>query len=271
MKVLSLGAGRQSSTIFLMSCYGEIEKIDAAVFADTWWESKAVYKWLEFLISEGKEHGIQVHVVSGGNIKEDAIISQIRGIKTEGNRWASMPYFVLGPNGEKGMIRRQCTYEYKIRVLEKKFRELAGYKPYDRIPIGEVEVWKGISTDEIRRMSIAKTRWIEFYYPLIELGMSAQDCLEWCENRGLYPPRSACIGCPYHSKMEWRNMRDNAPDEWQEAVEFDKAIRNCGGMRGQVFLHTDRVPLDEVDLSIPDDYQEQLGMFRDECQGICGV
>lgn len=271
MKILSLGAGRQSSTIFLMSCYGEIEKLDAAVFSDTGWEPKAVYRWLEYLISEGEKYGIPVHVVSGGNIKNDTLEIQVTGNSGNGRRWGSMPFFVKNEDGSKGMIRRQCTYEYKIRILEKKMRELAGYKPYARIPIGEFEVWKGISTDEMRRMSLSKVRWIEFYYPLIELGMNAQDCLAWCEKRGLKPPRSACIGCPYHSKMEWRKMRDNAPDEWQEAIEFDRAIRNCGGMRGQVFLHADRVPLDEVDLSIPDDFQEQLGLFRDECQGICGV
>jgi len=57
---------------------------------------------------------------------------------------------------------------------------------------------------------------------------------------------------------------------WQEAVEFDRAIRHCGGMRGQVFLHADRIPLDEVDLSTPEDFG-QLSLWSDECQGMCGI
>lgn len=298
-KFLSLGAGVQSSTIFLMSCLGFIEKIDAAIFADTGWEPKKVYEWLKFLISMGEKHGIPVHIVSVGNIKEDALISQVRGHRHDGHRWASMPYFTkvwidghyeiahgeeqlgmwgdhwveewIPPRWSNGMIRRQCTSEYKIRPIEKKQRELAGFKPYQRIPPGTVETWKGISTDEIKRASISSVRWIDFYYPLIEMGFSRQTCIEWCHQRGFKPPRSACIGCPYHSKAEWRDMRDNYPDEWQEAVEFDRAIRNCGGMRGQVFLHADRIPLDEVDLSTPDDFQKHMSLFRDECQGICGV
>lgn len=34
LRVLSLGAGVQSSVLLLMSCRGELPKLDAAVFAD---------------------------------------------------------------------------------------------------------------------------------------------------------------------------------------------------------------------------------------------
>lgn len=35
IKILSLGGGRQSSTLFLMACLDEIERPDAVLFADT--------------------------------------------------------------------------------------------------------------------------------------------------------------------------------------------------------------------------------------------
>ena len=41
MRVLSLGAGVQSSTLLLMACHGELE-LDAAIFADTQWEPQWV-------------------------------------------------------------------------------------------------------------------------------------------------------------------------------------------------------------------------------------
>lgn len=276
MNILSLGAGVQSSTIFLMSCYGEIDRIDAAVFADTGWEPRKVYEWFEFLQAEGDKHGIPIHIVSQGNLRDDALNSQVRGVKANGCRWASMPYYTTDrETGKAGMIRRQCTYEYKIRPIEKKMRELAGYQPRQRIPAGTVEVWKGISTDEMQRATMSAVKWISFYYPLIELGMSRHDCLEWFRAKGLpLPPRSSCLGCPYHHNREWRMIRDEAPEEWAEVVAFDKAIRRCGGMRGDVFLHADRVPLDEVDLRTAED-AGQLRLFadnyRDECAGVCGV
>ncbi len=296
MMILSLGAGVQSSTIFLMSCYGEIERIDSAIFADTGWETKAVYEWFKFLKSEGDKYGIEIHTVSVGNIKKDGLISKVRQI--DGQRCASMPYFVLGPeetgkidvlNNKKikvriisceggivtfrrlGMINRQCTGEYKIKPIQKLQRKLLGYKRYQRIPPGSMETWKGISTDEMKRASMSNDRWIEFYYPLIELRMSRGDCLNWFVKKGLpKPPRSACIGCPYHSNTEWRDLKINHPEDWKEAVEFDKIIRESGGLQGTVYLHADRIPLDEVDLTSIED-TGQMSIFGDECAGVCGV
>ena len=310
MRILSLGAGVQSSTIFMMGCSGELmdrlgETFDCAIFADTGWESKEVYEWFKFIKSEGDKHGIKIHTVTAlnketgakRNIREDTLIPQVRGDKTNGKRYASLPYFVLGPEetmrrseigkgvkfriiSEKegmitfkrlGMIRRQCTGEYKIIPIEKMQRKLAGYEPRKRIPAGTIETWKGISTDEMQRASMSVVKWIEFYYPLIELRMSRDDCKNWFTEKGLpQPPRSSCLGCPYHSKNEWRRMKNETPNEWEETVAFDKAIRKCVGMRGDVFLHADRVPLDEVDLSIPEDHG-QMSFFDDECAGVCGV
>jgi hypothetical protein len=275
MKILSLGAGVQSSTIFLMSCYGEIERLDAAIFADTGWESNAVYTWLTFLQNEATRHSIPIYIVSHGNIKDDSLKAQVRGRKIDGVRWASMPFFTRNrESGQIGMIRRQCTTEYKIVPIEKKARELAGYRPRQRIPIATVEAWKGISADEIRRANISRTKWIDFYYPLIELGMARADCLFWFQKHGLpMPPRSACLGCPYHSNAEWAQIKKTSPIEWQEVVDFDRAIRLMGGMRGDCFLHRRCIPLDEVDFD--DKHTGQIDLFdnsfREECQGVCGV
>ena len=47
--VISLGAGVQSSTMALMAANGELPKPDCAIFADTGYEPKAVYTYLDFL------------------------------------------------------------------------------------------------------------------------------------------------------------------------------------------------------------------------------
>lgn len=264
MNLISLGAGVQSSTLFLMACFGEIGPYDAAIFADTGWEPPNVYEWLEWLAKVGFQYGLPIYIVQQGNILEDILNSQVR-------RYASMPFFVLSPEGKRGQIRRQCTSEYKITPLKKKERELAGYKKYARIPAGEVIVAKGISLDEAKRASMSDDRWVIFDYPLIELEMTRNDCLNWFDRKGLpLPPRSACVGCPYHTNSEWRKIRDEMPEQWKQAVELDHYIRKMDGMRGDVYLHADMVPLDEVDLTTAEDHG-QLSLFRDECQGICGV
>ena len=253
-----------------MSCRGELPHLDAAVFADTGWEPRAVYRHLEWLSAEAAKYDIPVHIVSGGNIKEDALRSQVRGTKSSGSRWASMPYFVLGPNGERGMIKRQCTKEYKLTPIRRKVREIAGYPPRHRIPVAYVEQWIGISADEWKRQRGSGEAWRINRHPLLELNMTRLGCYEWLEEHGYTEPvRSACIGCPFRSRAEWRWLRDNEPESWQDVIEFDHAIRDCGGMRGQVFLHADRIPLEEVDLRTDADRGQTN--FLDKLCPVCMV
>ena len=52
LRVISLGAGVQSTTMALLAAHGEIQPMpDAAIFADTGWEPAAVYRHLEWLTS----------------------------------------------------------------------------------------------------------------------------------------------------------------------------------------------------------------------------
>lgn len=270
-RILSLGAGVQSSTLALMAAAGELEMPDCAIFADTGWEPKAVYEWLHgYLIPRLP---FPVHIVIKGDLRKEQLTASVRGKRdADGGRWASLPYYTKseGENRE-GVIRRQCTGEYKITPIEKKIRELLGLKYRQRWPRElAVEQWLGISMDEMQRMKFSTDAWRVFRHPLIEKRMSRWDCLMWLEKHG-HPqaPRSACIGCPFHSNDEWRRMKTEAPDEWRDAVEFDSAIRVSGGMRGETFLHRQCVPLDEVDLSTAADHG-QLS-FLDECAGVCGV
>ena len=74
--VLSLGAGVQSSTLALMAAQGEVTPMpDVAVFADTGYEPKAVYDWLDWL---EKELPYPVEKVTRGNLRDDKIKTKVR-------------------------------------------------------------------------------------------------------------------------------------------------------------------------------------------------
>lgn len=279
-RVLSLGAGIQSSTVFLMACRGLLPKFDAAVFADTQWEPPGVYEALEFLKSEGERCGIPVHVVTNGSIREHTMEGVIRGSKGAGQRYATMPLRVLNPDGSDGMIRRQCTSEYKIVPIERFIRrEVIGLKPRQRIPKGvKVIHYFGISLDEITRMRESKNEWEELYYPLCGwphdygVKMRRPQCEQWLSHH--YPDqkfqRSACIGCPFRSNHEWRDIKAD-PDTWADAVEVDEAIRHADGMGGEVFLHRSCKPLTEADLRTAEELGQMEFGFREECTGYCGI
>ena len=93
--------------------------------------------------------------------------------------------------------------------------ELLGRKRRSRIP-REVLIaqWLGISVDESHRAKLSRDAWISIEWPLIDpLRMTRRDCLRWNEQHGFpEPPRSACIGCPFHSDAEWRHMKRDRLD-----------------------------------------------------------
>lgn len=266
LRALSLGAGVQSTALVLMAAHGEIGPMpDCAIFADTGWEPRAVYEHLAWLRSPNVRP-FPVHIATAGNIRDGLV----RG--AQGERWASIPAFTKSASGTVGMIRRQCTKVLKIVPIRRKVRELVGLtgkRSPDRLV---VEQWIGISLDEIVRMKMSFEPWQVNRWPLIEMGMTRRDCLRWMERHGYpMPPKSACIGCPYHSDVMWRQMREEDPDGFADAVAIDRLIRTgFRNLRGEAYLHRSCVPLDEADLDTPAD-KGQLDLFADECDGMCGV
>jgi 3'-phosphoadenosine 5'-phosphosulfate sulfotransferase (PAPS reductase)/FAD synthetase len=100
--VLSLGAGVQSTSLLLLAAEGRLPRLDAAIFADTGWEPRAVYEHLDRIEREvARPAGIPILRVASGNIRDDAL--------DPGTRFASMPLHILNPDGGKDMSRRQCT------------------------------------------------------------------------------------------------------------------------------------------------------------------
>lgn len=279
IRVLSLGAGVQSTTIALMAAHGELPPIDAAVFADTQSEPQAVYDHLARLMAPGVLP-FPVHVVTKGSLRQE-ILDACRGTT---RAHARPPLFVKNPDGSQGMTRRQCTENYKINVILKQYRTLAGIKPRSRGPVTAViEQLTGISIDEAHRQKDARFRWIRNTYPLIELQMHRRDCEAKLASYGWTAPKSACTFCPYHDDRQWLAMKRDDPVAWADAVDVDRALREAGGVarfRGQMYLHRDMVPLDEVDLEAriaAPRPTRQLRLylpgagFGDECSGVCGV
>lgn len=283
-RILNLGAGTQSSVLYLMMCRGELPPAEVAIFADTQWEPKAVYEHLQWLKVEGAGR-VPIVEVTAGDLRRDAIEFRSHrvtlGVKDGGKRYASIPLFVLNPDGSQGIIRRQCTSEYKIKPIMLHIRrEVLGLAHGQRVPKGvTVEQVFGISFDERQRMKAPDAPWITHDYPLVDSKMRRQQVIEWAEKH--YPgktfPRSACIGCPYHSNKEWRELTDT---EIRDAIKFDTEIRDAdlqgqaAGSRkklaGLPYLHRSLKPLGDVDLDT-DGPGLWDGVGDNECTGMCGV
>lgn len=265
--VLSYGGGTQSTALLLMALKGEINGVipDYIIFSDTGWEPKSIYQWVDKVNKYIKDkYNREIIITNNGNIREDII----KGAK-DGSRFASVPFFTKDADGNIGMARRQCTNEYKITPVNKKIRELLGYKPRQRIN-EVVHVWKGISTDEIQRVKPSRQKWQIAEHPLIDvMDVDRSRCIVYVEREGLgTPAKSSCIGCPFHDFQTWREMKLHDKESWEDAVEIDKIIRNLPRFRHNAFLHSSGKPLDEVNFN---EDQMDINMFINECAGMCGI
>ncbi|MFE9886817.1 hypothetical protein [Streptomyces scopuliridis] len=247
----------QSTTVALLSAEGVLPKLEAAIFADTGWEPRAVYEHLDRLEREClKPARIPLYRVSAGNIRNDALDPT--------HRFASMPLFIKNQDGGDGMTRRQCTSEYKLKPIKAQVRQLLGYPHPRPVPRGlHAEQWIGISRDEIGRAKGSGIQYLRSSFPLLDLndaadgrgGWTRDDCQRYLRAQGWETtPKSACIGCPFHGNAQWRQLRAENPEEWADAVDFDQAIRtgnargNANGkpLLGEAYLHRSRLPLDQA-------------------------
>jgi hypothetical protein len=261
--VISLGAGVQSSTMALMASEGLIKPMPKlAIFADTQDEPKAVYEWLEWL---EPRLAFPVRIIR----QDESLWERSARLKISKNgrpyHTSSPPLFTKGDNGKLGMLRRHCTTDFKVKPLERAALRLARSG-------GRVVQWMGISTDEVGRVKQSRHPRVISRHPLIELEMSRGDCLEWMRSKGYpQPPRSACVYCPYKSDDEWIHLRDNAPEDFQKAVQyesdFQETFRLTDDVRSVPMLHRSLVPLSEV-VFVPGKGKKQ---FVNECEGMCGV
>jgi hypothetical protein len=240
VRVLSLGAGVQSTALLVLSNLGKIDRASVAVFADTQDEPDYVYRHLEWARGWSK---IPIEVVTAGKLSD---------------RWENEGAFIPAYIENGGMLNRVCTERYKIRPIQKYLKGKT------------VELMIGISVDEAHRMKPNSRKSITNRWPLIELRMNRQDCINYIRDEGLPVPfKSSCVYCPFHRDSYWLWLKQNHPKDFDRAVIFDEKIRNNKATNNRLFLHNQRVPLPMADLN--ERQVEMFGDFHKECTGYCGV
>lgn len=270
--VLNLGAGVQSTTLYLMRLF------DVAIFADTGEEPEAVYAHLNWLRTLGRT---PILVRSKGRRLGDDLM---RGDNTSGGRFASIPAFVDVGEKEAAILKRQCSKEYKLEVIWKAIREdVLGLAARKRVPKNvRIHQYFGISLDEAGRAQRIrennKHKYVQLHFPLVESLWTRSDCLNWAQPQVPHAiPRSACVFCPYRDDASWLELKKN-PADWARALEVDEALRIPGrilqrGLRGKLYLHRAMQPLVQIQLNPePTPRQRQLSLrLAQECLGVCGV
>jgi hypothetical protein len=262
-RIHSFGGGVQSWALAIAAERGDIgPKPDAYIMADTGDERRAMWEYLE-----QHQHLLTapLHIIKKGDILEH--IRRSKDPNDTGQR-VTLPYYMA----DGGQMMRTCTAELKIAAVTLKVREMLGLTKGQRVPKDVlVEVWIGISMDERWRAGgFPAERWQEVRYPLLEMDLTLGGCERYLTERQIkIPPRSRCVVCPYRSNASWREL---TPEEFEHACKVDDSLRAGGtppkGMQSLPYLHRERRPLREIDLTpVPGLFEEP----EDDCFGVCGT
>lgn len=230
LKILSCGAGMQSTALALMSCenkirnnsYPKVPIYDLIVFCDMEWEPPWVYEQVKFIQKACASCGITFKVLET-NLYGDYV--EKFGIA----RVPSIPFWSVDENGKKGKMRRQCTIDKKILAIQKYVRyEVLGYHFKERCrkhDYGAHEMHIGFSAEEKHRVFESINPMFVTKFPLVEMGLTRADNYKYIlEVWGLETKASACGYCPFHRNYFFKYLRENYPDCFNAVNELDRIL-----------------------------------------------
>ncbi len=229
MKILSNGGGVQTFAIQCLVAQGEIEKPDLVLFADTGGESDETYLHIQ-------------------NIQKP-LLAQL-GIPFISIKRSPDELFWHSYNSGVTPRPPLCSWMFKRDVINRYLKRL-----------GHAQVMIGISLDEESRgYKKSAVSWVENIYPLLELELTRDDCIDAIGRQNLpVPPKSGCWFCPYLRTSQWYDLKRDFPDKFNLALKMEADTGHT--------LRKNQQPL----ISISS--QGKLFEYSDmECStGICGV
>jgi len=271
LKIQSNGMGQQSVAMYLMSSIGVLPRLDYSIFADPGREKTQTYAYLAWLKKWAKKNnGIPIVHDKSKNLYKDIL----KKSNSTRQRFAAIPVFTESG----GMVRRQCTNEYKIIVVDNQIRKLQGKEKGESFDT--VEIWFGISIEEMKRMNGPHRKNVIKVFPFcgykndgkfikIDIEpMTRGQIVKWMKEMNYpIPPKSSCVFCPFQSDSNWQDLKNNDPSGFASAIKIDKESRDLSkrGINDKLYLHRSLKPLDEVDFT--------KGQFEigEDCYGYCNT
>lgn len=180
LRVVSYGGGVQSTALLVLAARGEID-FPLFLFANVGDDSEhpATLRYVrEVALPYATTHGIDLMELC--RQRRDGSVETLYGrITKEPNRSISLPMRV----GNGGFMRRQCTQDFKIRVVEKELRRRGASRSMPAL------VAIGISLDELHRAGVDQEAGIQRRcYPLIERRLDRGACATIIRAAGLPLP-----------------------------------------------------------------------------------
>lgn len=258
MNFESCGAGMQTTALTLMSCenalrgrpvYPLVPVYDGVFFADLGCEPAWVYDQVEFLSRACGQCGIPFYV-----IRTDLYGHYMRNFGKA--RVVSIPFWSVDEDGKKGKMMRNCTLDFKIKVIQKFIKfNLLGYRmDGDKRTRDEDRkahtMHIGFSAEEAQRIFDNPHPMFINQFPLKEMGWMRADSYRYCLERwGLKTKASACTVCPFHRNFFFRYLQRHYPADYAAAVAFDELLEQEQAntkIRSKLYISRSRKRLAEL-------------------------
>lgn len=271
MKILSFGAGMQSTALALMSCENAIFKTpkhplvpiyDTVIICDLGLEPPWVKTQMDFVERSCRSAGIFYKVL-------DTPLYQDFLENFGERRTVSIPWWTLKEDGHKSKMPRNCTLDYKVNAITKYVRwELLGYKKGQRLKPEDVkahEMHMGFSLEESRRCHENPHKLFVNKFPLVEMGWERKDSYKYIlEVWGLDTKASACAFCPFHRNYFFQYVKENHQETYDAILKVDHTLRDKNPrppMDSDLFISRSRKRIEDL---TPEDCNDA------ECFEYCG-
>lgn len=265
LKILSFGAGMQSTALALMSCknmravkdgkqapFPLVPIYDLVVFCDLGFEPPWVSSQAAFVRKACESVGIWYKQL-------DTPLYQDLMRDFGKKRVVSIPWWTLGDDGHKSRMPRNCTIDYKVERISKFIRwDVLGYKKGQRLRSEDKkahEMHMGFSFEEMRRCKQNPNPMFINRFPLVDMKLVRADNYAYIKDKwGLETKASACAFCPFHKNFFFRYLKENEPEVYQQLVRVDELLRDNNPkppMDSDLFISRSRKRLEDL---IDEDY-----------------
>lgn len=239
MKILSCGAGMQSTALALMSCANklilegkdkenrftyipEIPVYDVVLFCNLGLEPTWVINQVHFIEEACKLADISFYIIESP-LYDDYMNNFGK------KRVVSIPFWSVDGNEKKGKMMRNCTLDYKIALMQNFVRwNLLGYKKGQRTRPEDLkahEMHLGFSAEEKHRCKKNPHKMFENKFPLVEMGLTRADNYAYIKDVwGLDTKASACCFCPFHTNYFFSYIKENDTKNYKKTVAFDQML-----------------------------------------------
>lgn len=249
-RVLLIDGSPGATTLLILAAHGAIPMFHAVLVPDTGKNLTQTHRPLAALRRMATAAGMDWTPAKAGNPVQSSLDGAV----------LPLPLFTLTPDGAPGQLPHGCARRQGV-ALSGIVRHLLGYPRPRPVPDRIVaECGTGTTLGQAEAPPSIGPRYVRLRHPLIEIGWTDADCAAFLAHHELPAELDlACVACPVRSNQSWRHLRENDPAAFAEAVAVDVALRHGhpnSARRGMppgttYYLHPDRVPLDQVDLTEP--------------------